>query len=329
MANKKPDPRNRYIKLLDKAEAACVAAIEIYNKPSFPYRVETFSSLMVNAWELMLKALILKRNNNKLRSIQVFRPKRLPNGDFTKKLYAILSRSGNIQTISIHEAINVVGDLDSILKENINAIIEIRDNAVHFINEDKLVHIRVQQLGTACLKNFLHASQEWFDRNLSKYDFCLMPLSFYHHDYIKNHIVRSEEIENFIKFIDGIETKYPSDSNKNYNVTLEYNIEFKKAKNADAIKVQLSTDPSAFKVTLLDEDIQKTFSLEYREVIAKGKIRYLDFKADKNFLKLMSVIKTNNKLSYNRYLNPKTKKGIKTFFNTNIWNELDKHYIRL
>ena len=42
--------------LAAKSVQAAVAAIEIYNKPSFTYREEAFSLLMTNAWELLLKA---------------------------------------------------------------------------------------------------------------------------------------------------------------------------------------------------------------------------------------------------------------------------------
>jgi hypothetical protein len=38
--------------LAAKSVQAAVAAIEIYNKPSFSYREEAFSLLMANAWEL-------------------------------------------------------------------------------------------------------------------------------------------------------------------------------------------------------------------------------------------------------------------------------------
>ena len=34
--------------------------IEIYNKPTIKYRVEAFSFMICNAWELMLKAKIIK-----------------------------------------------------------------------------------------------------------------------------------------------------------------------------------------------------------------------------------------------------------------------------
>lgn len=37
-----------------------LAAIEIYNKPQITYRDECFSILLINAWELLLKAIISK-----------------------------------------------------------------------------------------------------------------------------------------------------------------------------------------------------------------------------------------------------------------------------
>ena len=45
--------------LIEKSVACAVSAIEIYNKPDFKYREETFSILMINSWELILKAKII------------------------------------------------------------------------------------------------------------------------------------------------------------------------------------------------------------------------------------------------------------------------------
>ena len=33
-----------------------IAAIEVYNKPDFKYRDESFAILAINAWELLIKA---------------------------------------------------------------------------------------------------------------------------------------------------------------------------------------------------------------------------------------------------------------------------------
>jgi hypothetical protein len=49
-----------YLKLFDKSVAAITAAVEIYNKPGFQYRDETFALLALNAWELIREFTSLK-----------------------------------------------------------------------------------------------------------------------------------------------------------------------------------------------------------------------------------------------------------------------------
>lgn len=61
--------KSHVMELLDRGIAAMLSAIELYNKPSFHYRREAFSILVINAWEL-LKAKMF--NNNKLLSLWVF-----------------------------------------------------------------------------------------------------------------------------------------------------------------------------------------------------------------------------------------------------------------
>ena len=46
--------------LLNKSKEAFILAVEIYNKPTIRYRVEGFAFFICNAWELMLKAHLLK-----------------------------------------------------------------------------------------------------------------------------------------------------------------------------------------------------------------------------------------------------------------------------
>lgn len=44
--------------LLDASRAALFAGIEIHNKPNIAYRYPTATILIVNAWELALKAYV-------------------------------------------------------------------------------------------------------------------------------------------------------------------------------------------------------------------------------------------------------------------------------
>ena len=56
--------------LLGNAQAAMLAAVELYNKPKFHYRDEVVVILVVNAWGLILKASLMKR------SLSIFYPQR-------------------------------------------------------------------------------------------------------------------------------------------------------------------------------------------------------------------------------------------------------------
>jgi hypothetical protein len=57
--------------LYRKASDIMLCAIEIYNKPTFAYRDETFCILAVNAWELLIKAKVLADNGERLEVLYV------------------------------------------------------------------------------------------------------------------------------------------------------------------------------------------------------------------------------------------------------------------
>ena len=59
-AKKKTLEEQFYEKLVERSLDAFTLALEVYNRPSMKNRVEAFTIMMVNAWELLLKAKILK-----------------------------------------------------------------------------------------------------------------------------------------------------------------------------------------------------------------------------------------------------------------------------
>ena len=69
MSNKKI-----YKGLIDKSIGSMLSAIEIYNKPDFKYREETFAILVINSWEILFKARLLKLNAYKLNTIYCYKP---------------------------------------------------------------------------------------------------------------------------------------------------------------------------------------------------------------------------------------------------------------
>ena len=125
-------------RLLDKAKEAFVMAIELYNKPTIRYRLEGFSFFICNAWELMLKAYLVKRDGEQA----IYFPDK-PN-----------------RTISLENCIQKVFTNEKApLRLNLNKIVELRNTSTHFITEEyEMVYIPLLQ---ACVFNFVDKMQEF------------------------------------------------------------------------------------------------------------------------------------------------------------------------
>ena len=87
--------KSRSKELLDRSISAMVAAIEIYNKPGFQYRNESFCILSINAWELLVKAKWLADHRNDERSLFVRETRENLDGSKSRKKYIKRTRSGN------------------------------------------------------------------------------------------------------------------------------------------------------------------------------------------------------------------------------------------
>ncbi len=148
-----------------------LSAIEIYNKPVFCNREQIFSILMAAAWESLLKAKILRDNDNKLTAIYVLEDKK-----GKKKKYKP-NRFGEPMTIDINAAIERCG-LPKIVAENISQIVRIRDAAIHLSCDSKSLPQLVFSLGSASLRNYSRLLQEWFGTSLSDYNFYILPIGF-------------------------------------------------------------------------------------------------------------------------------------------------------
>lgn len=317
--------------IIQKSVAACISAIEIYNKPDFKYREETFSILLVNAWELLLKAKIVSDNNNVLSSIQVIDRK-------SRKVKK--NRSGNPLTIDINNAIEKLvtqKELDDRCAKNVGLLIEIRDNSIHYINKGADFSRKVQEIGTASLRNYITAISEWFGWDLSQYNFYLMPMSFFHPVEMDSFSVRSQgqEIARMMEHFRETEALYPSDEDNSYNIALQIKTKF----------VKSSTDPSVFEVRYTNREdapevrvseenvIRNKYPLSYSALTDKLRKRYSNFKMNKDFHAIKRKLEDpdvyGDRFCKTRYLDAIEKKGTKrTFYSTEIIKEFDKHYAR-
>lgn len=325
--------KSRTRELLDKSIAAMVSAIEIYNKPDFLYRGETFAILAINSWELLFKSKMLHLNNNKISSLHVLTDKKKKNGQKAKTKIIKKTRSGNPFTHSLDYLAKRYIDsglLDQIAYKNIEGLLELRDSAVHFYNYSFQFNKRVQELGTATLRNYVVLVDKWFNRDLSQYNFYLMPLSFIPSDGDPSVILLNTGERNFIDFINQLEDSTSGIGDEcPYSIALNLDIAFSKSTSKDAFRVVLSNDPSAKKVMLSDDQIRDKYPLDYNALTQKCRERYLDFLQNSKYHEARKALEGNQKYAYNRFLDPgNSKSSKKTLYSYAILNELDRIYTR-
>lgn len=131
--------------LIDKAKEAFILAIEVYNKPSIRYRLEGFSFFICNAWELMLKAYMIKKFGEE----SIYFPDK-PNRTIT------LERC--VQKIFTNEK--------APLRKNLEKVIELRNTSTHFITEEyEAVYVSLLQ---ACVFNFVDKMMAFHNVDMTK-----------------------------------------------------------------------------------------------------------------------------------------------------------------
>lgn len=102
-------------RLLSKSQEAFILAIELFNRPTIRYRVEGCAFFLCNAWELMLKAHLIKREG------------------YQSIFYPGKSR----RTLSLEDCLKkaMTNDKDPV-RLNIESINELRNTGTHFIVEE-------------------------------------------------------------------------------------------------------------------------------------------------------------------------------------------------
>lgn len=132
------EPKEELInKMLEKSQEAFLLAIEIYNKPTIKYRLEGFAFFICNAWELLLKAYIIKNND----------------------MNSIYYKNKPDRTIALTDCIKKVftNEKDP-TRKNLEIIVDLRNTSTHFIiKEMEAIYLPFLQANT------LNYSQKLFD----------------------------------------------------------------------------------------------------------------------------------------------------------------------
>lgn len=133
---------------MKKSVEAYVLALETINRLTITYRVETFCTLVCNAWELLLKARLLEGATD------------------TKVIYYKLKPGERPKSLSLRDClIRVFPDDRDDMRRNIERVEELRDAAIHLFISD--VPKDVLGLLQACVLNYHRCLNDWFAVTLS------------------------------------------------------------------------------------------------------------------------------------------------------------------
>lgn len=300
--------------LLDSSEAALFAGIEIHNKPHIAYRYPTSVILIINAWELVLKAYVYK---------YIGRKKIYENGkeghtiSFTKAL--ILTRD-HINTGKQNKSFPAV-------YENLMLLNDYRSANVHFY-ENSLDPVVFMLISKAVL-NYDDFVKRYFKKDITRNDNLIIlpvgfklpfdPIEYLKQDYGKAH---NDFVNTVVQTVRSL-----ADEGIKENIVIGFDVytaSQKKIENADLIaaidhengtvaltkKVRLTDDPKAPAMRLE----QVLLPLTYANLREKVKAKRSDIKFDKTFNAVMKKVKQDKKLCQTNYLDPKRKTGGKKDF---------------
>lgn len=326
--------RARSLQLLDKAKSALVSAVEIYNKPDFAYREETFSILALNAWELLLKAKIVAAANNNPRSIYVYQKRQTKSGSMSKRQYIKINRAGNPHTMGLSQLLTSLDRdpatrLSPAIKSNLHALIEVRDNAVHYMIAGPGLSKRVLEIGMASVRNFIDLAQRWFSEDLSEYSLYLMPIGFVPPLGTVAGISPSGDEAKLLQYLEYLIDTSDDERSMGYSVALEVDISMKRSSSDTSLAVTITHDPDAPRVQLTEEDLRQRYPWEYAELAQNLRERYVDFKANAKYHSIRKPLRTDPRYVKTRLLDPGNPKSLKKdFYSRNIVMVFDRYYTR-
>lgn len=149
--------------LVANSIASMIAAVEIYNKPSFDYKTESFVILLINSWELLFKSILSKNK---------------------ERIYYPKERNKPYKTFSLRDAKSEAKkyfpkDIKYLpVSNNIESLIDYRNNAVHFYNERDF-EVLIFGLAQTSLINYRDLLISIFRKDIAdSINICLLPLSF-------------------------------------------------------------------------------------------------------------------------------------------------------
>src|SRR4030095_16929656 len=297
--------------LIDNSKAAMYAAIEIHNKPIFPYRYEVSIILLINSWELILKAFLFNMRSD----------------------LKIIKDDGSTMPFEdcVANTQSTIGNSFMITNENLLKLYKYRCNIIHFY-EDRIDIILYSLLSKNVLlyHEFLLL---YFGINIAhEANLMLLPIGFKKPisplDFISNESEINESSESVKDFIKSIvnSTEYLQSQGIDESIIVNYKmsvINENRVKNSDIVAAiskdkvdtsifvekvintfKLTDDENAPKFRIEEDNLFKTAYTEtYKDVYNYCHMNFTDFKANSKFNELLRSFKEKPVFYKKRYLN--------------------------
>lgn len=208
-------------KMVDKSIEAFILGLEVYNKPTIKYRIEGFSFFICNAWELMLKAEMIK------------------NG------ISIYFKDKPDRTLSLNETIsNIYPDKYTRIRLNLSKIIDLRNISTHFITQD--YELKYAPLFQACVLNYIQEIMRFHDVDITKYipqNFLTISATI---DPLTNEQIKikypPEIAEKFIQKANEIDVLIEEYDSEKFAINIRQNLYITKKKNEADFTIQINKD---------------------------------------------------------------------------------------
>ncbi len=205
--------------LLNKSQEAFLLSLEIYNKPTIQYRLESFCFFFTNAWELLLKAYLIE--STKIERT-IFYPK---------------VKGQSQKSITLRDALmKIFHNEKDPVRKNIDDIANLRDEATHLIIQElESVYVGLFQAGVL---NYLEKLKEWFGISITDRISPAMLSLIFDVDKVDPIILRKKHGKKVADFFTGkmteIENNISDLKDKRYSISIEYKLALvKNPKHAD------------------------------------------------------------------------------------------------
>jgi len=320
--------------LIKNSISAYYAAVEIHNKPNISYRYETVTLLIINAWELALKAFVRKYIKGK----------------------SIYTKDGH--TISVDKALGDVNEFINAQKKgkflaikcNIEEIETYRNNVTHFYC-DKLEPYVFMLVAKSAL-NYVEFMKEYFSRDIMMDDgLFIMPLGFKlpfrPEEFLSKNVAKyaaSVEAQEFIDSIVDVIKKLDAEGVDD-SIVLGFDLYFeniKKVNNKSIIAAisnkeeadvvfgkttayRFSKDSNNI-VNMNDEEFRSIWKYSHADLLAWCRSNIEGFKQDKIFNAAKKSVLNNENYVYERKLDSTNPKSSSMKFYTQEGLEAIKRY---